>query len=98
MILLDTNVLSELMRPAPYAAVERWLTAQPDISMFNSAITEAELRYGATLLPSGKRRSMLTAEIKGMLDEDFGGRILPLWPSRLGGRSRMRPHWSSRSP
>lgn len=77
MILLDTNVLSELMRPAPDAAVERWLTAQPDTSMFISAITEAELRYGAALLPSGKRRSMLTAEIEGMLDEDFGGRILP---------------------
>jgi len=76
-ILLDTNVLSELMRPAPDAAVERWLTAQPDTSMFISAITEAELRYGAALLPSGKRRSMLTAEIEGMLDEDFGGRILP---------------------
>ncbi len=77
MILLDTNVLSELMRPAPDAAVERWLTAQPDTSMFISAITEAELRYGAALLPSGKRRSTLTAEIEGMLDEDFGGRILP---------------------
>jgi len=76
-ILLDTNVLSELMRPAPDAAVERWLTAQPDTSMFISAITEAELRYGAALLPSGKRRSTLTAEIEGMLDEDFGGRILP---------------------
>ncbi len=77
MILLDTNVLSELMRPAPNAAVEHWLTAQPDTSMFISAITEAELRYGAALLPSGKRRSALTTEIEGMLEEDFGGRILP---------------------
>jgi len=76
-ILLDTNVLSELMRPAPNAAVEHWLTAQPDTSMFISAITEAELRYGAALLPSGKRRSALTTEIEGMLEEDFGGRILP---------------------
>ncbi len=41
------------------------------------AITEAELLYGAALLPSGKRRSALTAEIEGMLEEDFGGRILP---------------------
>ena len=77
MILLDTNVLSALMRPAPDAAVEHWLTAQPGASMFISAITEAELLYGAALLPSGKRRSALTAEIEGMLEEDFGGRILP---------------------
>lgn len=77
MILLDTNVLSELMRPAPDPAVERWLAAQPDASLFISAITEAELRYGAALLPSGKRRSALTAEIDGMLEEDFDGRILP---------------------
>lgn len=77
MILLDTNVLSELMRPAPDPAVERWLAAQPDASLFISAITEAELRYGAALLPSGKRRSALTAEIDGMLEEDFDSRILP---------------------
>ncbi len=77
MILLDTNVLSELMRPAPDPAVEQWLAAQPDASVFISAITEAELRYGAALLPSGKRSAALTAEIEGMLEEDFGGRILP---------------------
>ena len=77
MILLDTNILSELMRPAPEAAVEQWLAAQPDASVFISAITEAELRYGAALLPSVKRRLALTAEIEGMLEADFGGRILP---------------------
>ena len=77
MILLDTNVLSELMRPVPDPAVERWLAAQPDASLFISTITEAELRFGAALLPSGKRRSALTAEINGMLEEDFDGRILP---------------------
>jgi predicted nucleic acid-binding protein len=76
-ILLDTNVISELMRPAPDAAVEQWLAAQPDASVFISAITEAELRNGAALLPSGKRRTALTAEIIAMLEEDFGGRILP---------------------
>ena len=77
MILLDTNILSELMRPVPDPAVERWFAAQPDASLFISAITEAELRYGAALLPGGKRRSALTAEIDGMLEEDFDGRILP---------------------
>ncbi len=45
--------------------------------MFITAITEVELRHGVALLPSGKRRAALTAEIKGMLKEDFGGRVLP---------------------
>ena len=77
MILLDTNILSELMRPAPEKDVEKWLTAQPDASVFISAITEAELRYGVALLPTGKRRSTLAAVIEDMLGEDFTGRILP---------------------
>ncbi|GLR66947.1 ribonuclease VapC [Acidocella aquatica] len=77
MILLDTNVLSELMRPTPEAAVERWLAEQPAASVFISAITEAELRYGVALLPAGKRRSALAVTIEAMLVEDFGGRILP---------------------
>lgn len=77
MILLDTNVLSELMRSTPESRVEQWLAAQPDASVFITAITEAELRYGAALLPSGKRRTALVAEIDGMLEEDFSGRILP---------------------
>jgi hypothetical protein len=77
MILLDTNILSELMRPAPEAAVERWLAGQPPASVFISAITEAELRYGLALMPVGRRRSTIAAEIEGMLGEDFRGRILP---------------------
>ncbi len=77
MILLDTNILSELMRPAPEPAVEQWLDAQPTASVFICTITEAELRYGAALLPTGKRRTALTSEIEAMLEGDFGGRILP---------------------
>jgi len=77
MILLDTNILSELMRPVPEVAVERWLADQPAASVFISAITEAELRYGLALLPNGKRRSSLTAVMQDMLAEDFSGRILP---------------------
>jgi toxin FitB len=77
MILLDTNILSELMRAAPEAAVEQWLADQPVASVFISAITEAELRYGLALMPPGKRRSALAVEIENMLGEDFSGRILP---------------------
>lgn len=77
MILLDTNVVSELMRPAPAPAVMSWLAAQPAASLFISAVTEAELRYGVTLLPEGRRRADLIAAVDGMLAEDFTGRILP---------------------
>ena len=77
MILLDTNILFELMRPAPEAAVEQWLAGQPAASVFISTITEAELRYGLALMPGGKRRSALAVEIENMLGEDFSGRILP---------------------
>ena len=57
--------------------MEQWLADQPDASVFISAITEAELRYGVALLPAGKRRSALAAVIQDMLGEDFTGRILP---------------------
>ncbi len=77
MILLDTNVLSELIRPAPERAVERWLADQPPASVFICAVTEAELRYGVALLPLGHRRSVLAAAIDAMLEVDFAGRVLP---------------------
>jgi predicted nucleic acid-binding protein len=77
MIVLDTNVLSELMRTAPEPRVDRWLAAQPTASVFTSAVTEAELRYGIALLPAGKRRSSLSALLQEILAEDFDGRILP---------------------
>jgi len=77
MILLDTNIVSELMRPAPCQTVMSWLAAQPAASLFISAVTEAELRYGVLLLPEGRKRAELVAAIEGMLAEDFAGRILP---------------------
>ena len=77
MILLDTNVVSELMRPAPAGAVLAWFTAQDAADLYLSAIGEAELRRGAALLPAGKRRDHLMAMIDAMIAEDFAGRILP---------------------
>jgi predicted nucleic acid-binding protein len=76
-ILLDTNVLSELMRPAASPAVESWMGGQPAASLFISTITEAELRYGLALLPDGHRRRQLVAQADAMLVTDFAGRILP---------------------
>jgi hypothetical protein len=77
MILLDTNVVSELMRPEPDQAVLRWFANQASIDLYLSAIAEAELRRGAAMLPEGKRRARLMAEIDAMIAEDFAGRILP---------------------
>jgi toxin FitB len=77
MILLDTNVASELMRPEPSAAVESWVGAQPAAGMFISGITEAELRYGLAPLPDGQRQRRLLAQAEAMLAEEFAGRILP---------------------
>lgn len=77
MILLDTNVVSELARPAPNPAVIYWLDVQVTEDVFLTAITEAELRFGVAILPAGRRRERLAFEVENMLREDFNRRILP---------------------
>jgi predicted nucleic acid-binding protein len=77
MIILDTNVLSELLRPEPAKQVERWLSAQDGAKVYFTTVGEAELRQGVATLPAGKRRNALTTAIEGLLDEDFRDRILP---------------------
>ena len=76
MILLDTNVISELMRPQPAPAGLDWFAAHDAGALYFSAIGEAELRTGAAILPAGKRRDSLTAAIDAMIAEDFAGRVL----------------------
>lgn len=75
--LLDTNVLSELLRPRPEPAVVAWLSSQPPDSVFVSAITQAEMLLGARILPAGMRRSALESALLGMFEQDFAGRVLP---------------------
>ena len=77
MILLDTNVVSELMRRSPDPAVEAWVMGHAVEALFFSAVGEAELRYGATVLPAGRRRETLTSDIEAMLHDAFENRILP---------------------
>lgn len=77
MIVLDTNVLSELLRPEPARQVEQWLAAQDGAYVYFTAIGEAELRHGVAILPAGKRRTSLTTAIDGLLEEDFRDRVLP---------------------
>ena len=77
MFVLDTNVVSELMRAAPEPAVEAWVAQQRAADMYFTAIGEAELRYGVAIMPAGRRRDALTAAVDGLIREDFGGRVLP---------------------
>lgn len=77
MILLDTNVVSEPLRPAPDARVIQWIDAQPLETLFLSAITVAELRAGVALLPAGKRRTGLQRNLEERVLPLFAGRVLP---------------------
>jgi predicted nucleic acid-binding protein len=76
MIVLDTNALSEALKPSPSKIVLRWLAAQEPSAIFITTITEAEVLYGIELLPAGKRKSQLSAIIEKLFAEDFQGRIL----------------------
>ena len=77
MIVLDTNVVSELMKSAPDAAVARWIADHQATSLYTTSITQAEVLHGILLLPVGKRRTALEAAAEAMFDRDFGGRVLP---------------------
>ncbi|HEX9698763.1 MAG TPA: type II toxin-antitoxin system VapC family toxin [Acidobacteriota bacterium] len=76
MILLDTNIVSELMKPAPSAAVVAWIGAQPAQGLYTTSITQAEILHGVMLLPAGKRRRALNDAAHAMFREDFDGRVL----------------------
>ena len=77
MIVIDTNVASELMRKSPDPAVEAWFAGRPVEDLFFSAVGEAELRYGAAIMPEGRRRNTLAADIDAVLRAAFENRILP---------------------
>jgi predicted nucleic acid-binding protein len=76
MIVLDTNVLSELIKPLADKRVLAWARAMYRLELFTTAINEAELLQGVELLPRGKKRAWLGTEIVRMLREDFADRIL----------------------
>ena len=77
MIILDTNVVSEVLRPAPAAEVMAWMAEQSGPHFYLTTITEAELRHGVALLPAGRRRKSLSQLIDEILDHDFHDRVLP---------------------
>jgi len=76
MTLLDTNVVSELMRAKPAPAALVWMSLQSPDDLFISTISMAEILFGIELLPKGKRRDGLLQEAEITFARDFGGRIL----------------------
>ena len=76
MIILDTNVLSALMRKVPDPDVVGWLDRQPSASVWITSITLFEARLGIALLPEGKRRRALTSDFGRLLEEDLENRVL----------------------
>lgn len=77
MIVLDTKVLSELLRAAPDPAVLRWAASEPLETLFTTTLTQAEMLYGVRLLPAGQRRQQLEQAVMALFEEDFVGRVLP---------------------
>jgi toxin FitB len=69
MIILDSNVLSELMRPKPEARVLAWLDRQPQTSIWTTSVTVLEIRFGLQVMPTGRRRALYTQGFEGLLDE-----------------------------
>jgi predicted nucleic acid-binding protein len=78
LILLDTNVLSALMRDQPDAAVVAWLDAQDPARIWTTAVTIFEIRYGLARLPRGRKRAALSEAFDGLLREELAGRVASL--------------------
>lgn len=77
MIVLDTNVISELMRPRPAPAVVAWVAARPRSTLYTTSITRAEILYGIAAMPAGRRRDAFAAVVAAIFAEEFSGRVLP---------------------
>lgn len=96
MILLDTNVVSAVMAPAPPAAVIDWLNKQETFTLYLSTVSVAEIGYGLWVLPEGKRRRSLERRFERFVAEGFEQRILGfdlraarLYPELMGRRRSM---------
>ncbi len=77
MLVIDTNVASDLMRPAPTPSVAAWIAERDAATMFLTAVSEAELRFVVAILPAGRRQNALEAAMRRWLERGFAERILP---------------------
>ncbi len=96
MIILDTNVFSEALKPSPSRAVLRWLSTQEKLAVFTTTITLAEVLYGIEVLPPGKRSGGLSHLVESLFADEFQDRILPfdddaarVFPEIVVDRERM---------
>jgi toxin FitB len=76
-IVLDTNIISELTRQIPEPGVISWLDSLPAEEIGTTAVTAAELLYGVARMPAGRRKTELAAAVRGLLGDDFRDRVLP---------------------
>ena len=76
-MVLDTNVLSELMRPVPNPSIASWVAEQATSTLYLTAVSEAELRFGVAIMPPGRRREGLADGLERMLRTGFANRVLP---------------------
>ena len=77
MLMLDTNMLSEMMRPEPERKIADWIVRQPSDELFTAAVCQAEILSGLAVMPSGRRRADLEEAAHSMFADDFAGRVLP---------------------
>lgn len=77
MIVLDTNVLSETLKPLPNAAVVAWMAAQPRSTLFTTTVVEAEILYGVAVFADGACKTQLQAALKAIFTEDLSGQVIP---------------------
>lgn len=77
MLVLDTNMLSEIMRPEPERKIVDWIVRQPSDELFTAVVCQAEILSGLAIMPSGRRRVELEEAARAMFADDFDGRILP---------------------
>jgi toxin FitB len=76
MIIVDTNVISECLKPAPNLAIVNWLDMQPSESLFLTTVNQAELLAGVAIMPAGIRKNALSHSMQALLRRIFAQRIL----------------------
>ena len=100
MIILDTNVVSEVMKPNPEPAVKDWLDAQPEETLWLSSVTVFEIMCGIESLPTGKRKTGLADAFNELLQKDFDNRVLAFDEQHApkGGRNLREASRSGTKP
>ena len=89
MIVVDTNVVSELMKAKPDERVRAWSAGLSVASLFTTSITESEILYGIELLPRGRRRDAIRGAAQGIFAKSFAGRVLPFASNAASAYARI---------